>query len=85
MNLKKLIFIVNKVNVKFVIIKKRITFSVYSSIFLFSLTFIYFDTPSAEASVIKNDKLIERISKDYTNKFCNSIAFGLSKESAMNL
>ena len=29
-------------------------------------------------------KLIEKISKDYTKKFCNSIAFGLSKESAMN-
>ena len=52
---------------EFGIITKRITFSVYSIIFLFSLAFIYFDTPSAEASVIKNDKLIERISKDYTN------------------
>ena len=84
MTLKKLISIVNKVNVKFGIIKKIITVSLYSFIFLFSLTFIYFDTPSVEASVMKNDKLIERISKDYTNKFCNSIAFGLSKESAMN-
>ena len=37
----------------------------------------------ADASTIVNEKLIEKISKDYTNKFCNSIAFGLSKESAM--
>ena len=31
----------------------------------------------------KDSKLIEKISKDYTKKFCNSIGFGLSKESAM--
>ena len=28
--------------------------------------------------------MIKKISKDYTKKFCNGIAFGLSKESAMN-
>tara|TARA_B100000965_G_scaffold308937_1_gene268064 strand:- start:3958 stop:4356 length:399 start_codon:yes stop_codon:yes gene_type:complete len=27
--------------------------------------------------------MIKKISKDYSKKFCNSIAFGLSKESAM--
>ena len=27
--------------------------------------------------------LMEKISTDYTKKFCNSIGFGLSKESAM--
>ena len=27
--------------------------------------------------------LIERVSKDFTSKFCNSTGFGLSKESAM--
>ena len=27
---------------------------------------------------------IKKMSKSYTKKFCNSIAFGLSKESAMN-
>ena len=31
-----------------------------------------------------NSKLINKVSKAYTNKFCNSVAFGLSKESAMN-
>ena len=36
------------------------------------------------ASEIKNNNLIEKISSDYTKKFCNSIGFGLSKESAMN-
>ena len=31
-----------------------------------------------------NDKMVNKISKDYTKKFCNGIGFGLSKESAMN-
>ena len=31
----------------------------------------------------KDSNLIEKISKDYTKKFCNSIGFGLSRESAM--
>jgi len=32
----------------------------------------------------KQNILLEKISIDYTKKFCNSIGFGLSKESAMN-
>ena len=41
---------------------------------------------SAKVSAIDNDssKFIKKVSKSYTKKFCNSIAFGLSKESAMN-
>ena len=27
--------------------------------------------------------MIERIAKDFSNKFCNSVAFGLSKDSAI--
>ena len=52
--------------------------------FSFSFVFNILDIKSVEASTIENDKLIERISKDYTKKFCNSLAFGLSRESAMN-
>tara|TARA_B100000579_G_scaffold97208_1_gene77121 strand:+ start:1813 stop:2205 length:393 start_codon:yes stop_codon:yes gene_type:complete len=37
----------------------------------------------ASASESKETDLINKISKDYTKKFCNSIGFGLSKESAM--
>ncbi len=37
----------------------------------------------AYALEAKDSKLIDKISKDYTKKFCNSIGFGLSKESAM--
>ena len=60
---------------------KRIILVCFSLILAFS--FIFFYPTYAEASMIKNDKLIEKISKDYTNKFCNSIGFGLSKDSAM--
>ena len=35
------------------------------------------------ASAIQDEKLMERISNDYTKKFCNSMAFGLSKDSSM--
>ena len=56
----------------------------YFVVFIIFFTAISFNIQIVEASVIENDKLIEKISKDYTRKFCNSIAFGLSKESAMN-
>ena len=36
------------------------------------------------ASESENSTFIKKFSKSYTNKFCNSIGFGLSKESAMN-
>tara|TARA_Y100001968_G_C19287946_1_gene682705 strand:+ start:155 stop:550 length:396 start_codon:yes stop_codon:yes gene_type:complete len=42
------------------------------------------NTDIAISKDIKYNELINKISKDYTNKFCNSIGFGLSKESAMN-
>ena len=57
---------------------------------LFVVTLIIFtttiETNKVLASTTSNDvsKLINKVSKSYTNKFCNSIAFGLSKESAMN-
>ena len=81
---KKSISIFNKEKEVFEKISKKITFSVYSFILFISFSFICLEPTSTEAAVMQNDKLIERISKDYTNKFCNSIAFGLSKDSAMN-
>ena len=47
------------------------------NIFLIKIEKLY----AAEA---KDSILIEKISKDFTKKFCNSVGFGLSKESAMN-
>ena len=64
---------------------------VFKRIYLFlplvlmvSIFLTFFNLKQVEASTLKEDKLIELISKDYTSKFCNSVAFGLSKESAMN-
>tara|TARA_B100000945_G_C20153493_1_gene489653 strand:- start:117 stop:560 length:444 start_codon:yes stop_codon:yes gene_type:complete len=54
----------------------------YAFLFLFILTFLGLKT--VNASILKNDQLMVRISQDYSNKFCNSIAFGLSRESAMS-
>ena len=48
------------------------------------ISFTLFSAKSALAIQPKNiDKLTNRVSKDYTKKFCNGIAFGLSKESAL--
>ena len=63
---------------------KKITLSLFSTIFLIcSLSVILLAEPSyASESVDTN--LIKKVSKSYTKKFCNAIGFGLSKESAMN-
>ena len=54
------------------------------SLFLILTTTIFFiQTDIAYSLEAKDSNLIEKISKDYTKKFCNSIGFGLSKESAM--
>tara|TARA_Y100001968_G_scaffold232381_1_gene215186 strand:- start:8613 stop:9065 length:453 start_codon:yes stop_codon:yes gene_type:complete len=58
--------------------------SFYVPLFLMFFIFVSFSIQTVDASVIENDKLIEKISKDYSKKFCNSIAFGLSKKSAMD-
>ena len=58
-----------------------------ASLFLFFIltTNIFFiQTDIAYSLEAKDSNLIEKISKDYTKKFCNSIGFGLSRESAMN-
>ena len=77
----------SRLNLIFLNFKKKEKFMNYiikTVLAFFFFYFSFFDLKYAEASTIQNDKLIERISNDYTNKFCNSIAFGLSQESAMN-
>ena len=56
----------------------------FSILICTTLIFTNVDIAGASNKNNDNDKLITKISKDYTNKFCNSLAFGLSKESAMN-
>ena len=53
-------------------------------IFLLFSVHIVFQTEVLYASESDNSVLIGKISRSYTKKFCNSIGFGLSKESAMN-
>ena len=57
------------------------------SFFLFVIlsgNIFFIQTDIAYSLEAKDSNLIEKISKDYTKKFCNSIGFGLSRESAMN-
>ena len=49
---------------------------IFSTLIIFHIDVLY----AAESD---NSVLIKKFSKSYTNKFCNSIGFGLSKESAM--
>ncbi len=60
------------------------TFCLCAFLVIFVLFFELFNTEVFAYSDKQNNKLIERISKDYTKKFCNGIGFGLSKDSAMN-
>ena len=55
--------------------------------FIFFILFLIigsFDSVIDASTIKQNDELIERIAKDFSNKFCNGIGFGLSEESAMN-
>tara|TARA_Y100000746_G_C15329507_1_gene377160 strand:+ start:96 stop:500 length:405 start_codon:yes stop_codon:yes gene_type:complete len=63
---------------------KKITFKLFSFIFLICSTLIIADTEQLYALESVDSVLIKKVSKSYTKKFCNSIGFGLSKESAMN-
>ena len=63
---------------------KKITFAIFSILFIFFLVFGIFNIEVLAYSEKQNNQLIEKITKDYTKKFCNGIGFGLSKESAMN-
>ena len=52
-------------------------------VLIFSTLFI-FHTEKLYASESIDSTLIKKVSRSYTKKFCNSIGFGLSKESSMN-
>ena len=63
---------------------KKINFRLFPFIFLILSTLIFFHTEELYASENVDSVLVKKVSKSYTRKFCNSIGFGLSKESAMN-
>ena len=62
---------------------KKIIFRILPLIIIITTFTISFNVKTVSAEADQSSNLIKKITRDYTNKFCNSIAFGLSKESAM--
>ena len=62
---------------------KKITLKLLAFTLIICSTLVVFHAEELNAQESKDSILINKISKSYTNKFCNSIGFGLSKESAM--
>ena len=62
---------------------KQIIFVCFSFLFIFLSIFGSFNLVAVANTENQNDQLIEKISRDFTKKFCNGLAFGLSKDSAM--
>ena len=63
---------------------KKINLRLFAFIILIFSTLIIFHTDELHASESVDSTLIKKVSRSYTKKFCNSIGFGLSKESSMN-
>ena len=65
------------------LLKRQILRLAIICLFIIS-SIISFNVRIVSAKEIESPELIQRISKDFTKKYCNAIGFGLSKESAMN-
>ena len=63
---------------------KQINLRLFAFIILIFSSLFIFHTDELYASESFDSNLIEKVSRSYTKKFCNSIGFGLSKESSMN-
>ena len=63
---------------------KKINMRLYAFIILIFSTLFIFHTDELYASESIDSTFIKKVSRSYTKKFCNSIGFGLSKESSMN-
>ena len=63
---------------------RKFIFNFFLLILVLTTNTTFLQIEMSSASENQSSDLIEKISIDYTNKFCNSIGFGLSKESAMN-
>ena len=63
---------------------KKIIFGLFPIVFIVCTTLISFQKEVLSADERDDSIFIKKVSKSYTNKFCNAIGFGLSKESAMN-
>ena len=63
---------------------KKLIFRIFVFTFILVVTTTFFNIKMVLAFENENSDFIKKVSKDYTKKFCNAIAFGLSEESAMN-
>ena len=63
---------------------RQISVNLFVFMLLISSTLIIVHTEELYATESVESVLIKKVAKSYTKKFCNSIGFGLSKESAMN-
>ncbi len=63
---------------------KQISLRLFAFVFIIFFTLEIFYPEGVYASENNNTILTNKISQSYTKKFCNSIGFGLSKESAMD-
>lgn len=63
---------------------QKATLILFAFIFLIYSTLNIFNPHKLYAAESYDSVLLKKMSKSYTNKFCNSIGFGLSKESAMS-
>ena len=63
---------------------KKITYKLLALILIIYSSLIVSHAEKLYAAENIDSVLIKKVSKSYSKKFCNSIGFGLSKESAMN-
>ena len=61
----------------------KVILNLFAFIFATCFSLLFFHTEVLYASESNQPDLVKKISQSYTKKFCNSIGFGLSKESAM--
>ena len=67
------------------LILKKVFFSVFCNILVaFFFVFWSFDLKANAENIKQDDKLTERIAKDFSSKFCNGVGFGLSQASAVD-
>ena len=62
---------------------KKVIITLFAFILSICSTLYIFNAEVLYASESDSSVFISKVSKSFTNKFCNSIGFGLSKESAM--
>ena len=62
----------------------RFFLKLFKFAFIIGTIFIIFNQQETYALDDQESVFIKKVSRSYTKKFCNSIGFGLSKESAMN-